>query len=201
MNTKTILASALVLAMSGAAHAAKTTDGTPATVDGKNAGAAERSEGTSKSPVHNKDMTTDGTTSTADGEKAAMAARDYEKSVEYYKYRATESPYNVRASDILGADVVNAKNEEIGEVDDVIFSRSDKKLHAVIEVGGFLGIGEKLVTVPLDELRMDGHGNVYLNVSEDMLKKHEKFAYNDGEMMGYEQAGMRVNSAKKLTSK
>jgi PRC-barrel domain len=60
-----------------------------------------------------------------------------------------------RSSRIVGATVYNDSNQDIGTVDDLIVGRDGKISTAVISVGGFLGIGSKLVGVPYDQLRFE----------------------------------------------
>ena len=57
----------------------------------------------------------------------------------------------LRTSKIVGSSVYNDHNEKIGSVDDLVVDK-DKTVHAVLSVGGFLGMGNKLVQVPLDKL-------------------------------------------------
>jgi hypothetical protein len=57
-----------------------------------------------------------------------------------------------RASRIIGSTVYNENNESIGEVDDLIIGREGGQPTAIISVGGFLGIGSRLVAVPLERL-------------------------------------------------
>jgi hypothetical protein len=57
-----------------------------------------------------------------------------------------------RASRIIGSTVYNENNESIGEVDDLIITREGGQPTAVLSVGGFLGIGARLVAVPLERL-------------------------------------------------
>lgn len=58
-----------------------------------------------------------------------------------------------RASRIIGAKVYNERGESIGEVEELVLRRDSGATMAVISVGGFLGIGARLVGVPLSELR------------------------------------------------
>jgi sporulation protein YlmC with PRC-barrel domain len=62
----------------------------------------------------------------------------------------------MRASKIVGSSVYNDKDQKVGSIDDLVIG-SDKTLHAVIDVGGVLGIGGKMVEVPFDKLQF---GNV-----------------------------------------
>ncbi|MBN8898438.1 MAG: PRC-barrel domain-containing protein, partial [Rhodospirillales bacterium] len=58
----------------------------------------------------------------------------------------------MRSSKIVGSSVYNDKDEKVGSVDDLVIG-SDKSLHAVISVGGVLGMGAKMVEVPFDKLQ------------------------------------------------
>jgi sporulation protein YlmC with PRC-barrel domain len=61
-----------------------------------------------------------------------------------------------RMSRLIGSNVINDKNEKIGTVDDVIADKDKKQLNfAVLQVGGFLGLGGRLVAVPYDSLVID----------------------------------------------
>lgn len=58
-----------------------------------------------------------------------------------------------RASRIIGANIYNEQGQSIGEVEDLIVQRDGAAAVAVVSVGGFLGMGARLVAVPLSELR------------------------------------------------
>jgi sporulation protein YlmC with PRC-barrel domain len=58
-----------------------------------------------------------------------------------------------RASRIIGANVVNDENRAVGEVEELMVSPAGGAVMAVLSVGGFLGIGERYVAVPLSDLR------------------------------------------------
>jgi len=55
----------------------------------------------------------------------------------------------------VGATVYNDSNQSIGTVDDLIVGQDGKITTAVISVGGFLGIGSKLVRVPYEQVRFE----------------------------------------------
>src|ERR1700712_1232231 len=57
----------------------------------------------------------------------------------------------MRASKIVGSSVYNDHDEKIGSIDDLVIG-NDHSLHAVLSVGGFLGMGSKMVQVPFDNL-------------------------------------------------
>jgi sporulation protein YlmC with PRC-barrel domain len=83
-----------------------------------------------------------------------------------------------RVSKLVGSSVTNDKNEKIGSVDDIIIDRS-KVMFAVLQVGGFLGIGKHLVAIPYDSLQIDEAGKkvVLPGASKDELKKLTEFKY------------------------
>jgi hypothetical protein len=82
-----------------------------------------------------------------------------------------------RASKVIGASVVNDANETIGKIDDVIISSDGKAPFAVISVGGFLGLGSKLVVVHYDNLRFQQDRVVLPGGSKDQLKALPDFKY------------------------
>jgi hypothetical protein len=83
-----------------------------------------------------------------------------------------------RASKLRNAAVYNEANEHIGTIDDIIIGR-DKVLFAILQVGGFLGVGGRLVAVPYQSLNLDGpEGKVILpGASKDELKRLPEFQY------------------------
>ncbi|MDX2422189.1 MAG: PRC-barrel domain-containing protein [Amphritea sp.] len=116
---------------------------------------------------------------------AKMEKKPYASSMEYDKFRNDKSPYQVRASELIGEEVDNAEEDGIGEIDDLVFSSKDNKLYAIISVGGFLGMGDRLVAVPYSELRVTDDGDdVYLDATEESLKGMPEFKYNKGEVLG-----------------
>lgn len=67
-------------------------------------------------------------------------------------YLTEQAEGQISANTYIGQSVYNAADESIGEVNDVIFTKDGSVEAAVIGVGGFLGIGEKNVAVPLDTI-------------------------------------------------
>jgi sporulation protein YlmC with PRC-barrel domain len=83
-----------------------------------------------------------------------------------------------RMSKLLGNSVINDKSEKIGTLDDVI---SDKKQlnFAILQVGGFLGLGGHLVAVPYESLVIDDKGQKITlpGASKEALKNLTEFHY------------------------
>ena len=84
-----------------------------------------------------------------------------------------------RSTKIVGSNVVNDKNEAIGKIDDLIISRDDRALYAILSVGGFLGLGNRLVAVPYERLTpsTDNRKFVVAGASKDALKTMPEYKY------------------------
>ena len=59
---------------------------------------------------------------------------------------------DVSAKALLNESVKNAANETIGDINDVLISGDGKVSAVIVGVGGFLGMGEKNVALPFDQL-------------------------------------------------
>ena len=98
-----------------------------------------------------------------------------------------------RASKLIGVGVYNQQNEKLGDINELILTSNGQVAGAVIGVGGFLGIGERDVMVPLDKLTFrnergatTGAGTAdrqwypdraELNATKDQLKDMPEFKY------------------------
>lgn len=84
-----------------------------------------------------------------------------------------------RSSKIIGAAVTNEKGEAVGKIDDIIISKDQRALFAIISVGGYLGIGDKLIAVRYEELRptSDNKGMILPGATKDGLKALPEFIY------------------------
>jgi sporulation protein YlmC with PRC-barrel domain len=86
----------------------------------------------------------------------------------------------VRAHDFLKKDVRNAQNDKLGSIQDVVLElKSGRVLYAVLDAGGFLGVGDKLFAVPLSAFTASPDGKEYvLQADKDQIKKAEGFDKN-----------------------
>jgi len=86
--------------------------------------------------------------------------------------------HQLRSSKIVGASVYNDQNQSIGSIDDVLMSDSDHKAAtAVISVGGFLGMGAKLVSVPFDQLKVGNDKIVMPGATKASLEGMPEYRY------------------------
>src|ERR1700694_2056642 len=58
-----------------------------------------------------------------------------------------------RSSKVIGVNVYNENNEKIGDIEELIIDKSGKVDNVVLGVGGFLGMGEHYVAVPMEKLK------------------------------------------------
>ena len=81
-----------------------------------------------------------------------------------------------RVSELTGADIQNGAGEEIGTIDDLIVDR-EKVLFAILQIGGFLGLGGYLVAIPYNalEINEDGSKIVLAQASKENLQKLPEF--------------------------
>jgi sporulation protein YlmC with PRC-barrel domain len=69
------------------------------------------------------------------------------------KYRGKEG--ELRASALIGATVYNDQKQTIGSISDLLVDKDNKVSKVVLSVGGFLGVGSRLVAVPFADLRIE----------------------------------------------
>ena len=90
------------------------------------------------------------------------------------------------ANDLIGKRVYASTGEDIGEVNDLILTNDGTVRAAILGVGGFLGMGEKDVAVPLNSIKVtpDGENNVKLQVEATKESLEAAPAY-DKTIRGY----------------
>jgi sporulation protein YlmC with PRC-barrel domain len=78
---------------------------------------------------------------------------------------------------ILGKDVYNDAGDKIGEVSDLIVAPNKSLSYAIVGVGGFLGIGEHDVAIPVGKFKQQAGKIVLKGATKDALKAAPKFEY------------------------
>ena len=87
--------------------------------------------------------------------------------------------FGYRVSKLFEREVRNEQGETIGEINDIIIDKQ-KVIYAIIEVGGFLGMGENLIAVPYDSLTLNDAGDKITlpGATKEELQKLPKFEYH-----------------------
>ncbi len=77
-----------------------------------------------------------------------------------------------RASAVIGADVRNPANENLGSIEDLVVDAKTGKIHyAVLSFGGLLGIGDKLFAIPINALQAKADDEKFvLDATKERLK-------------------------------
>jgi len=85
-----------------------------------------------------------------------------------------------RMSKLTGRNVQNDKDERIGTVDDFIVTK-DRKLFAILQVGGFLGLGGHLIAIPYEDLNIsaDGQKIMLAGASKEAVKSLPEFKFKN----------------------
>jgi sporulation protein YlmC with PRC-barrel domain len=86
-------------------------------------------------------------------------------------------PALMGADTLLGEDVVNAADDKLGDIKEIMLDMTTGQVaYAVLAFGGFLGMGEKLFAVPWQALHLDTAAKRFvLNVDKDRLKSAPGF--------------------------
>jgi sporulation protein YlmC with PRC-barrel domain len=90
---------------------------------------------------------------------------------------ATQPEGEISMEEVLGSTVVNSAGEEVAEIEDIVLD-ANQKYYAILSVGGFLGIGDKKVAIPLDQLQL-GEDQVYLMSAQTEEQLEEMPEYEE----------------------
>lgn len=98
-----------------------------------------------------------------------------------------------RGSQLIGLDVYNSADENIGDINDVILGKDGRIELVVVGVGGWLGMGEHSVALPWEQVRFvdtprkgdsanaeqgEKPDHAMVNMSKEQLKALPAFKYS-----------------------
>ena len=79
---------------------------------------------------------------------------------------------NIRIENVLGADVRNLRDEDLGDIEDVILDQQGDLAYVLVGRGGFFGVGQDLVPVRWQDLRtVAGADTFVLDVEEQAFEQ------------------------------
>lgn len=78
---------------------------------------------------------------------------------------------------VVGTSVINDNGDTIGEVKDVLIAPDGSASYGIVGVGGFLGIGEKYVAVPVSQVRYSAGSFILPGVTKEALESAPAFKY------------------------
>lgn len=129
------------------------------------------------------DMSDENMTDTdmAHSDDSAMADREVmvAPTMERDGYADTEMS-DLNTEDLTGARVYNTEDEDIGEVSELLVTADGQIDRAVIDVGGFLELGEYRVALPVEELQIirseDGNDvRIYVDGTKEALQAQPEY--------------------------
>ncbi len=82
-----------------------------------------------------------------------------------------------RTTKVVGSNVYNEADEVIGTIDDLIVTPTDKVPFAVLSVGGFLKMGNRLVVVSSSSLEVKDKKMLLRGATKDSLMKLPAYKY------------------------
>ncbi len=126
-------------------------------------------------------MQTTDTSATATSDTAEMTAEvGTDKDMDKEGYLQTAERDALKAEDFDGLTVYGREGEDLGEISELLVAENGKINTVIIDVGGFLGMGEKPVSFAFDDLKLSRGAEadntdlrVEVDFTEDELKTME----------------------------
>ena len=116
-------------------------------------------------------------TATALATPAFVLAQGPPQTIQLTKVDVIKVATGYRASKVIGTSVVNDANDTVGKIDDIIIGQDGKSPFVVLSVGGFLGMGNKLIVLPYEQLKTTEGKIVLPGATKDALKALPEFKY------------------------
>ncbi|HEY1886013.1 MAG TPA: PRC-barrel domain-containing protein [Roseiarcus sp.] len=165
---KALLAAAAIAALASASATAQNT-----TTDNPSNGAAT---GKMNSSANQGAMTANPTPNASATQTATQAVPD--QGPNFIQVQNTD----MLSSNVVGLDIHNPQNDNIGKIQDIAFDTSKKVTGYILSVGGFLGMGTHYVAVNPDAVMVsyDAQNKVWkatMNATKDQLKSAPEFKY------------------------
>jgi uncharacterized protein YrrD len=109
------------------------------------------------------------------GDRQALAAPQMQREG-FQQAEAQE----ITADNLLGANVYDVNDENIGSVSDIVMGAEGQAEYAVIDIGGFLGLGTHTVAIGFDEMQVlhdEGWADlrVYVDASQEELENMPEY--------------------------
>jgi sporulation protein YlmC with PRC-barrel domain len=193
-NMKTLLSTVAVVALLAAAPAfaadnATPADQAPAATDQNKTDMMKKAPAAAEAPAaatdQNKAAQAPAATDQNKPAEAAQApaASDQNKaataSAGSPKFITQQTDQERLASKWIGQPLSNQANESVGSVSDLVIGQNGQIDAVVVGVGGFLGIGEKMVAIPFSAVQAatdsDGNTKLVVQLSKDELNKAPEF--------------------------
>jgi hypothetical protein len=88
---------------------------------------------------------------------------------------------SMSSDELVGKAVVSRDGEEIGDVDEVVIDPTSQEKFAVVDVGGFLGVGQKSIVIGLNELELSSDDRIQSDLTREELQTKTEYSAGDYE--------------------
>lgn len=150
---------------------------------GSGGGGGTTAPGGSGMPGQNTDQS--GTTGGSTGQGTMGQSGTGQSQMGAQRTTGGQQMTQVQAEKLIGADVKNAQNETIGEVEAVRLGQGGSVQDVIVSVGGFLGMGARDVALSWNDLQVTQNGEaVQTTMTEEQLRNLPEYEYNDASQRG-----------------
>lgn len=114
----------------------------------------------------------------ADEPADQMAAEEEAPPADMEFLQVQEEAQFLANDEVIGADVHNDMDEKVGTIADLVMDQDQKLVGIVLSVGGFLGIGDKWVAVPVEQIDFpstEQPARLLVTVTEEQLTNAPDF--------------------------
>ncbi|SFN29025.1 PRC-barrel domain-containing protein [Nitrosomonas communis] len=111
------------------------------------------------------------------------------------EWGSTDVTYDITAKNFMNMNVVDQTGKKIGKIDDLILSRKEKVAYAIISVGGLLGVGNKSVSVPFQDIDIrKAKKEAVIDLSKQQLEKMPEFKLEYASSHNYQANGLSATN-------
>jgi PRC-barrel domain len=112
-------------------------------------------------------------------ERMAAEGAESKAAPEQMSFMTVQDDAQILANDeVIGTEVHNINDEKVGSIADLVMDQDHKLAGVVLSVGGFLGVGDKWVAVPVDQIELpkgDQPARLMVAVSAEQLENAPDF--------------------------
>lgn len=176
-----LLPTLIALTVSGASLAQQATEEVDSTIEGM----SDSVESTIESTANEAEEMVDQSTAEAGTMTRQLMGEEREllrdpRNITREGYIPIE-PIDMTAENLTGTRVYGANDEDIGEIDELLLSEDGSNVEqVVVDIGGFLGLGEHEVAVTMEELHImrtedGGDFRAYMDATQEELEAQPEY--------------------------
>lgn len=91
------------------------------------------------------------------------------------KSQVNDNPiYSRSAESLEGVEIVDVAGEKIGKIESVVLAKDRRSAHAVVTIGGMLGVGTRDILVSLDDLQTVDD-KLQMNITQKQLETRQEY--------------------------